>query len=934
MLPTFSERGKSLRQEAGSRVSGSPGGGAEGTQRQKPKEPHVKGRAEYSRTANTSRCPGPVRWRGLSLPPPVNTKITSKSLRWSLVMIAGFWASPAPAAVLIVDSQNGVYRKLEDALKAARAGDTIRIMPGQYRERVNLKSGVTLEAADPLNKPELTALSEVPGTWNPVDRTSGTYRLELDAASFNHLSKWRTLFVDRELVQEARWPSKASGDLMAADGTFSVTMDNNDWLSWQVASTAGAGNTNVHPPAEALNGARFVGRINSGWCWQSSTVQRVTAPAGASWKVRLTTERRSNPWWPNYDGKGAASGIGYFVGKKAFITPGTNDQEWALESEGGKNYLYLRLRGGQSPAGRKVEGKVDSWCVDSPKVLSQQDGQWVPVENAVIKHLKVFGGSVRLDGKQLVMEGCEVVHPAHFLGGGWYGSGAPEEGGVVVSGIGSRVNGCVIERSAGGGLEVAGEGHQILRTKVRDTGYAGTYYAPIAVAGQMHQVSFNSVERAGRDGIHLDGVGHIVTYNHVKNAGCVSLDFGGIYTFQSGGGAMSEIAYNWVEGQAGGGIYLDLMCQNFRVHHNVLWDNSPAGSSPNFRGLVVCGPSSGHKVYHNTIIGEIGYGKVCYVDASTDAAWKGPAFFGVNIESFNNLMLTPSEAATSLKGFTQVKKDFTPKRDATFWDRRMDARVFAVNPQKKESSVHWVKPAGVTFPYTGTPFELLWKPVERWVPKNKWGVILDFGNNQAQLDFFWKESFGHGKTLEGVNRGVVDGMPDSGAYENGLALWTPGVEGQAQEAATPRLVNVNGDCELGLREWYQMGMSRPLQLDAIQRRSGKHAITVKGRTQDWGSALQKVPVKANQKYLLTAWIKVASNGLPLTIDGTLFFKDGTRSWKGTLASASSKAGDWTLLQGDVTFADAQSIDHLQLSFTTGKNRVDFSVDDLAVVHLP
>jgi hypothetical protein len=273
-------------------------------------------------------------------------------------------------------------------------------------------------------------------------------------------------------------------------------------------------------------------------------------------------------------------------------------------------------------------------------------------------------------------------------------------------------------------------------------------------------------------------------------------------------------------------------------------------------------------------------------------------------------------------------------------DLRVGDRTFAVS-MDKNGSLSWqtASTAGAANtntvrPHTNTSSELGRSRGAGYSPKDGVGVELRFAKDQAASEFLGKESFGHGKALATVNRSIVYGKAESGADKSGFALSTPGGEEQAQETAIPRLVNVNGDCELGLREWHYMGMSGPLELDSTQRRSGKHAITVKGRTQYWGSAIQKVLVKANQKYLLTAWLKVESNGLPLSIDGMLFFKDGTRSWKGTLGSGSSKAGEWTLLQGEVTFADTKSIDHLQLSFATGKNLVDFSVDDFAVVHLP
>jgi len=72
-------------------------------------------------------------------------------LAWTLLALAlvtmgvvWYRSQPVPVvppAVLTV-APNGPYRTITAALAQARAGDTVRVMPGEYRERIALKAGV------------------------------------------------------------------------------------------------------------------------------------------------------------------------------------------------------------------------------------------------------------------------------------------------------------------------------------------------------------------------------------------------------------------------------------------------------------------------------------------------------------------------------------------------------------------------------------------------------------------------------------------------------------------------------------------------------------------------------------------------------------------------------------------------------------------------
>ena len=81
------------------------------------------------------------------------------SLAWGLLALAllamgvqWYRSRPVPVvqpAVLTVGAPSTLFQTITAALAQARAGDTVRVMPGEYREQVALKAGVSVLSAAP-----------------------------------------------------------------------------------------------------------------------------------------------------------------------------------------------------------------------------------------------------------------------------------------------------------------------------------------------------------------------------------------------------------------------------------------------------------------------------------------------------------------------------------------------------------------------------------------------------------------------------------------------------------------------------------------------------------------------------------------------------------------------------------------------------------------
>lgn len=565
---------------------------------------------------------------------------------------------------------------------------------------------------------------------------------EFPAAPVTSLSSgYDQVFVDGVMQDEARLPNKGAGTLMAPT-TASVTVTN--------ASAATNPNTisSATFGGQATNffaGARFVGGIGPKWSWQNALI---TSSAGNLLTVDPAT--KSTWWWPDYTGTNNTSdtGTGFVYGLLSLLDA---DGEWFLDQP--TSTLSLRITGGADPTGHVVEIKRRNWCVN----VSGFD-------YVTVRGLKTIGGAIRLNGTGNVLENCEAVHLSHFMvwtNGSSSSGGRAEGGGVVVSGTGNVVRGCTIHDTAGSGIVTSGTGHLLTRNTLYNIDYSGTYGSPLALGGEDMTATFNTIHDSGRDGIRPTGSGLEVMFNDVSYAGRLCHDTAAIYTYgteaQSTSGRFTRIAYNWVHDRGDAtdslskGIYLDNGCRNFIVDHNVTWNLSSAAVRFN-------SPTFGHAAYHNTVIGTGSYNDNTWSNfEATNTTYGGLVFtdatHGLDFLARNNMNVPAANTAAAFENY--AAKDFRPKAGYTFTDKRSGSTP-AVNPAASSSSVEWIKAAGNT---------------------SLANAYITLAMADSALSFFYRESFGQGQSIAGINDWVPDAQPDSGAYERGVAAWVPGASG-------------------------------------------------------------------------------------------------------------------------------------------------------------
>jgi len=516
------------------------------------------------------------------------------------------------------------FRTLTHAAAQARAGDTVVIRGGIYRETLTFRhSGTEIK---PLTfiaaKGEKVVISgaDLVGDWKPYKEAilQATIQKELELG-FNQV------FIDGRMIPLARFPNETSEDL------FMPTLIDMKADQGQITSPL------LTQPENFWKGGFVVGRIGHGWTFQCATIED-------SKQGKLSISGKSGPWF-------AGDGVGYLAGVLgALDAPG----EWHIEN----GTLYLWPPDGTDIAKAQVEVKQRAHCVDF-------NGQ----SHVAIQGVEITAGTVRLVGDANLLADCIISYPSHFTRFAWSGyssDGGAEAGhnGILVEGDNNTIHSCTIRFSAGSGVVIKGRRNRITRCEISDINYSGTYSCPITLqtakdkAYGENRIWFNTIRRAGRDCIQMYGAkADDIRYNDISEAGLICKDLGMIYVWGRDGMG-TRIAYNWIHDNRGKGpnpgIYLDNFCRNFVVDHNVIWNLEA--------GVRVNGPAEGHRIYNNTLFhcGDVGTSTFMSwaPDEHLKADWPKNVY---QYDKANNLFLgnDPDKELTNAP-----KNEFWPKPDS------------------------------------------------------------------------------------------------------------------------------------------------------------------------------------------------------------------------------------------------------------------------------
>jgi hypothetical protein len=483
---------------------------------------------------------------------------------------AEYYVSPAGS-----DQNPGTFkspfRTIERAANVAAAGDVVTIRGGVYHETVTpqhsgergapivfrayRRERVTIDGAD------------VVSGWSTYQ--GAIYKAALSATLGTGNDQ---IFVDGQMMNEARWPSTSLDPMRP------------------VLATAGPGTTAsqisdpaLTTPAAYWKGATvwFLGGDKDWepWVAQTATVTDSTVGSVTFGKTPLDTpDCLPVPGTRYYLTNGPLSSL-------------DSPTEWWY----GGGQLYLWLPGSDAPATHAIEAKRRQVGFDLT------DRQFIRLENVCF-----FATGLSLaNAFQCVVDHCQFQYVSHFvtIKSGW---DTRDDLGIVIGGHDNVLENSIIRYSAGNGVAVLGSHNTVTNCYIRGADYAGTDSTGIRVTGDHQIVTDNTVTETARAGL-LNRVlkASRILRNDISEFSMWTQDTGGTYCWQTDGQG-TEIAYNRVHdatdtflaGRLGGrrvtsGIYLDNGSPNFIVHHNLIYNVD--------EGMRLNDPSLSNQIYNNTV---------------------------------------------------------------------------------------------------------------------------------------------------------------------------------------------------------------------------------------------------------------------------------------------------------------------------------------------
>ncbi len=447
------------------------------------------------------------------------------------------------------------FKTIQKAADVMEAGDVCYIRGGVYRETVIPKNSGRADnpiVFAPYENENVTVsgLDIVESAWDKYKENIYKTKLKWD----NHCDGINSVFVDGEMMNEARWPNTGT-DLLKP-----------------TLATMNAGTDVTHIVDEEIPDIDWTGGdvwFTSKGSWSSTTGKIIDYDRATS-----TITFENNMIWPLCY---ADEGGKYFLyGKLEALDA---EREWYYDSQ--NSILYLYAPNVYDPGAKLVEYKSRLFAFD----LTRKS--YINIEN-----INIFGATITTENaNNCVIDGIKAKYISHYnrcdgtTSPVWYHQKCLT--GIMIKGEANIIKNSEIAFSSGNGILVNGINHQIINNYIHDTDYSGTYAACIAFAPPINErgeeysgnrgiiISHNTAERTGRSVLDANFMEDcLIQYNNFHNCGYLTKDLGILYVVRTDG-ANSEFRYNWLHTnkseQHGFGLYFDNASKNYIAHHNVIW---------------------------------------------------------------------------------------------------------------------------------------------------------------------------------------------------------------------------------------------------------------------------------------------------------------------------------------------------------------------------
>lgn len=568
----------------------------------------------------------------------------------SLAIVSGATYFVAPEGN---DANNGSeatpFATVQKGVDVARAGDTVRLAPGVYRETVTFRrSGeenapITLEGADPRTT-VLSAADKLSGKWSPSPLHPRALQIKLEKTFPADYDQSTQVYWNGKALTLARWPN------LTPEGVANPSFANRQWV----------------PGSENRFENFEVGFDDAPL---AKTTQEATKAAK---RVREFTFRVRDPKLPE-----AAKD---WVGARIYMMPGIEIWSWTITGRltdiPGKALTYKTLY--NTPDHGHFKNGFRYWIEDHPKLLDAPGEWWIDpathtlhlippgatkpenelVEirarelaiivdeksNIVIRNLGLFGGGITTDlrtnakffnadgrpawrlrnektygvatGKNVRIDRVVGLYLTNFVfqeGHTMFQWG----GAISLSGQGHTLENSILQFSDGPMVVARGLSANIRNNVVLDTNLRATVSEAVIMQALEGRVENNTVLRTARSAIRAEPHefqvgpwgGVVVSKNDIGFFGLQDWDVGGIcLTGVDGRGTLwdQNFIHDANDGPMKNGVYLDY-AKNAVITRNVM-TNLQRGIQTTGRYTGEWSPAKGQVnvsnivAAHNTIV--------------------------------------------------------------------------------------------------------------------------------------------------------------------------------------------------------------------------------------------------------------------------------------------------------------------------------------------
>ncbi len=459
------------------------------------------------------------------------------------------------------------FKTINHAAQLLRPGDTCMIRGGVYRETV-----VPKNSGNEKNPIVYTAYPGEKVTISGAEPLNAEWELERDSVYKAQISdEIKQIFVDEKMMNSARYPN-AEVNKLFEQSAYDFLEDGD--YEWAVHDAFAEGD---------LNGAQMTIWNGEGWTSTTKTLTHVPKE-----KKVIFTERfpeNKNDGYHLYDAYVPKAGNRFYI----FGVPDLIDypNEWAQKD----GYVYLQTSDGASPANHNVEIKARTFAFDANAV-----------DFIEVRGINLFACTFRFTASNnCTIDNCRVLYQSYGNSQNVHDRGYCYT--TNLQGENNTVKNSLFAHSVGAGVHMVGKNGLVQNNVIHDVNVIGHNEASgITMLGTGMKILNNTVYNTGRDLIYyFNGRDFVISGNHLYNGGILSKDLGAIYGWKVNGPQRKEISYNVIHDMNGFvGIYMDNFCENFDIHHNVIYNNCGVG-------IQVNSPSINHNIVNNTIL-DVGLG--------------------------------------------------------------------------------------------------------------------------------------------------------------------------------------------------------------------------------------------------------------------------------------------------------------------------------------